>query len=365
MITRKTFVNAIIITLINAFIFGLAFLVANWAADRRMPATRAQFMTKEEAAFYRKYAAQTNHLREPQFLMHLPPEIKGTMTDFLYTRIGNGRKTVLIQGDSWAEQFVTSLGSYVALEGYADANDVTFVAAGIASFAPSPMAVQYRILKKDFGINPGVVIAIIDQTDVADETCRYRKQLAQDSHGNAIVKPYDPDDAQPYSILPYLDQIDILDEDHSALVRLIKYKLKKLIPINPAGCSYEQVVAPMKGKLTEEEHAYFVGRLQNYIDTVFDQSDPGMRLLFVTHYHRGHLTGEYSNSVATLVRETIGQSEFSSRIALVDFAPGDYGSAGIDDVFQSGDPWSHLTAAAHRRTYTQKILAKLTTLMSD
>ena len=365
MFTRKKVVHASIIALINALIFALAFLAANWMADRRMPATRAQFMNKDEAAFYRKYAEQLNHLREPQFLMHLAPEIKGAKTDFLYTRIGNGSKTVLIQGDSWAEQFVTSFGSYVALEGYADANDVTFVAAGVSSYAPSPMAVQYRLLKTDFGIRPSVVIAIIDQTDVADETCRYREQLAQDSHGNAIVRPYDSDDTQPYSVLPYLDQIDILDGDHSALVRLIKYKLKKLIPAKPAGCSYEQIVAPMKGKLTEEEREYFVARLQNYIDTVFDQADSAMRLIFVTHFYRGHVTGEYSGTVATLVKDTIGRSKFSSRIALVDFVPEDYGSARVDDIFQSDDLWSHLTNAAHRRTYARKILAKLSALMPN
>lgn len=222
---RRRLVSAVIIAVVNIFIFGIAFLVVDWMADRRMPPTRAQFMSRDAADFYRKYALQLNHLREPSLLLHLAPEIKSTVNDFLYTRIGDGRKTVLIQGDSWAEQFVTSLGSYVALEGYADANDITFIAAGVTSYSPSPMAVQYRILKEDFGIRPSAVIAIIDQTDVADETCRYRQQLGVNDNGKAIVRPYEPDDTQPFSVLPYLNQIDILDEDRSALIRLLKYKL--------------------------------------------------------------------------------------------------------------------------------------------
>ncbi len=362
---RKPFVKAIIILLVNVFLFSVAYLAATLMADRRMPATRNQFMSKEAAEFYRRYALELNHLREPQLLVHLPPEIKGTMTDFLFTRIGSGEKTVLIQGDSWAEQFVTSLGSYVTLEGYADANDVTFVAAGVASYAPSPMAVQYRILRENFGIVPRAVIAIIDQTDVADETCRYRNQMATNANGKPIVRPYESDDTQPFSVLPYLNQIAILDEEGSALNRLLKYKLNKLMPVNSTGCSLDQIAAPMRGKLTDEDQAYFLERLQDYITTVFDQAGQDLRLMLVTHYHRSHLTGEYSRNVSTLVKEAIEQSPFRDRIDQVDFSPVDYGSARVDDVFKAGDPWSHLTDAAHRRIYARKILARLNALISN
>lgn len=357
--------RAVIIAAVNIFIFGIAFLVVDWMADRRMPPTRAQFMSREAADFYRKYALELNHLRDPALPLHLAPEIKSSMIDFLFTRIGDGRKTVVIQGDSWAEQLVTSLGSYVALEEYADANDVTFVAAGVSSYSPSPMAVQYRILKEDFGVKPRAVIAIIDQTDVADETCRYRQQLGVNDSGKPIVRPYDQDDTQPFSVLSYLNLIDILDEDRSALIRLLKYKLNKLKPTKWAGCSYEQIVAPLIGRLTEEERLYFLERLQNYIATVFSEADPDLRLMLVTHYHRGHLSGEYSVSVSALVKEASDRSEFRDRIMLVDFTPKDHGSAGAEAVFKSNDPWSHLTDTAHRRTYARKILASLRELMQN
>ena len=38
------------------------------------------------------------------------------------------------------------------------------------------MKLQYEILKKDFNIHPDIVIAYIDQTDIGDEICRYKKK---------------------------------------------------------------------------------------------------------------------------------------------------------------------------------------------
>ena len=36
------------------------------------------------------------------------------------------------------------------------------------------MKLQYEILKSFFDINPNIVIAYIDQTDIGDEICRYK-----------------------------------------------------------------------------------------------------------------------------------------------------------------------------------------------
>ena len=37
------------------------------------------------------------------------------------------------------------------------------------------MTSQLFILKNNFGYNPEILIAVIDQTDIGDEICRYKK----------------------------------------------------------------------------------------------------------------------------------------------------------------------------------------------
>ena len=44
------------------------------------------------------------------------------------------------------------------------------------------MTVQFQILKENFNISPSVVIAIIDQTDIGDELCRYRSKIKFDNN---------------------------------------------------------------------------------------------------------------------------------------------------------------------------------------
>ncbi len=356
---KSKLVKVLVILLANIVVFGAAYFVLEYFAQRRMPPTRAQFLTKEEARFYRHYASMTTHLREFQFLLHLSPDIKASTTDYMFTRIGGEGKTVLIQGDSWAEQFITSLGAYATLDNFALANHVNFVVGGTASYAPSPMAVQYRLLRKDFNVDPSVVVAIIDQTDIGDELCRYRSQLSKDEHGELVVRPYESTDLMPYSIRNYFDLIDILDGEGGALLRLIKYKIKKLQIGGPSGCSQKTILAPTAGDLTAQDRAYFGERIAEYISTVFRYSDKVEKLIFVTHFHRGHLTGEFSLNVSELIRDVVQKSPYRERIIQLDFLPSDYGNEAGVSIFEEGDPFSHLTNTAHRQVYARKILQKV------
>jgi hypothetical protein len=353
----------ILLLVVNAILFAVGLYVLELFAEKRLKATRAQFrIDAEQILFYKKYTDILNHVREPHFLFHISSDIQSTITDFLFTRAGEGGRTVLMQGDSWAEQFVTSLGSHVILERFADQNDVSFINAGIASYSPSLMEAQYVVLTRDFKIRPEVVIGLIDQTDVADELCRYRNLLAFDSEQRPIVRPFPITEKHPFSPLTYLDLIDTLDRKEPALVRLLRYKYKKdfvSIPPTKACSSYDQIVAPLKGVLAPDDRVYFVHRLQSYINTVFDSDMPPQTLLLVTHYHRGHANGEFSLNVATLVNEAIASSPHRERIKKISFVPEDYIGFDSDEIFKKGDPFSHLSNSTHRRRYSQRILNAL------
>lgn len=360
---KSKFFKILLILLANVVVFSVAYLILEYFSQGRLPATRAQFLSREEARFYRHYASMTTHLREFQFLIHLSPDIKASTTDYMFTRIGKSGKTVLIQGDSWAEQFITSLGAYATLDNFAIANDINFVVGGTASYAPSPMAVQYRLLRQDFNVDPSIVIGIIDQTDIGDELCRYRSQISKDEAGETIVRPYSSTDLMPYSIRNYFDLIDILDEDGGALVRLLKYKLKKLQIGGPSGCSQKTILAPLAGNLTPSDRAYFEERLAEYIASIFRQPNKVEKLILVTHFHRGHLTGEYSLNVSELIQEAISKSSHQDKISQLDFSPTDYRDVADVSMFQEGDPFSHLTNTAHRQVYLRKILQQVQSVL--
>ena len=66
------------------------------------------------------------------------------------------------------------------------------IAVGTTSFSPTNMAAQLRFMKSR-GINVASTIAFIDQTDLGDESCRYKSQVVfnpEIPETVARVKPY-------------------------------------------------------------------------------------------------------------------------------------------------------------------------------
>ena len=84
------------------------------------------------------------------------------------------KKNILIQGDSWAEMASKKI-NFDYIKNYASTNNYGVINAGISSYSPSPMTAQLYILRKEFKLNPSIIIAIIDQTDLGDEIFRHHK----------------------------------------------------------------------------------------------------------------------------------------------------------------------------------------------
>jgi hypothetical protein len=353
--------HILIILFINVALFGIVFGIAHFLAIDRLPKTRAQFLTHEQVQFYKKYAAEMNHLRVFDFQSLIPTHAKKSTTDFLFSIIGAGKRTVLIQGDSWAEQMITGHQSYIALQIFAEDHDTRFIVGGTNSFAPSIMQAQYRLLKQDFAIQPTTVVAIIDQTDIGDELCRYRQQLAVNSSGEHVVKPYDGTELVPYLLKPYFDLIEILDKPGNPLFKLIEYRLAKAKSMAPKGCYLNHIVGPLTGKLDPADRHYVVQRIGSYISEVFRAPSLVKNLVIVTHFHAKHQTGEYVISVADLVKEAVEASAHKDLIKQLDFTPSDYAHEDMSKMFKLDDPFSHLTDYMHRKIYARKILNEIST----
>lgn len=340
-----------------------AISAAAYFAEIRLPKTRAQFLSSEDIFFYRKYSDQLNHLRSFDFLKRVYPGFLPTKTDYLFSTISGDKPDVLIQGDSWAEQFMTSLPSFISLQNFVEQQNIGITVSGTTSYSPSLMQVQYRILRQDFGFAPRIVVGIIDQTDIGDELCRYRDQIAVSKDGEDIVKPYTDPVIVPFHLARYFRAVEILDSQQSALIKLLKYKFETLRPARFGGCWHE-ILSPLAEGIKQADQDYFVDRVSKYIDEIFrplDSLNTPARLILVTHFHKKHITSEYKLNVADLVGVAIKQSKYRANVTHLNFVPENYQDTGedLDKIFVSDDAFSHLTEHFHRKLFTRKILDQI------
>jgi len=125
--------------------------------------------------FHEKYSKKIHHLRDENFLTVLSEKAK--VEDYLFTslnKLDDKEMIVLFQGDSWME--MTNIHSSIKLlQNFKSKKKIGFINGGIGSYSPSLMNVQLDVLEEDFEIFPNIVVAYINQEDIGDEICRYKK----------------------------------------------------------------------------------------------------------------------------------------------------------------------------------------------
>lgn len=266
-----------------------------------------------------------------------------------------------MQGDSWAEQFITSRPTRELLSDFTARDGDTFVLAGTTSYAPSPVTVQLRELGTEFGVKVEVVIAVIDQTDVGDELCRYRPQR-QHMDGKLVVRPFPRDSTEVYALRKPFTQQDIVNSDEWALVKLVKLARIRIAALldrtdETPKCSWDAIARPLGEGVSAQDRQNFLSVLDDYVEMVFAAPET-THLFLVTHRHRLHATGEYRLDVRDLLREEVSKSRHGSRITIVDF-PRDPGKPADAGIYVDGDPASHLTDEAHAKLYMPAVLKSL------
>ena len=124
-----------------------------------------------------KYSENIPHLRDEKTFYKIYNHISfkeinnffTTINDFSEKNVSN----LLFQGDSWAEG-LNRKNTYLQLKEYSKNNNLGIINGGITSFSPSAMTIQLNILEKEYGIDPNIIIAIVDQSDIGDELFRYK-----------------------------------------------------------------------------------------------------------------------------------------------------------------------------------------------
>lgn len=376
--TKAKIVNALLLlgtTLACLLVVNVA--ASFWVEARKQEhlaqeLTMQRYRGAEAQAFINAHRGTVHHLRGH---LHLAGDEPIDFEKLLFTTLAafgpETRADVLIQGDSWAEQ--ASFGpSRTYLEEVAANNGLGIVAAGVNSYAPSPMALQLRLLREEFDIWPSVVFGIVDQTDIGDELIRYTDRAFDDA-GRLIALDSRIAGAETFDYGGWGLRTANFFSDAPALVKLIRhlrfnvddYRLGRGRYDWPT-YGWEDIKAPLDGAVTPAELEIFDQSLERYIAEVF--VDPKVdRLYLVTHPHRNHLLPEddpahYPVDVRDRVAAVVARSAFGERIVRIDFTAefaAVYGDRPASELYQVDDPASHLTDAVHAEFYLPRLMSEL------
>ena len=274
-------------------------------------------------------------------------------------------ENILIQGDSWAE-IANRKKVFSYLQNFAVKNNFGLINAGIGSYSPSPMTSQLYILRKEFNIKPTILISIIDQTDVGDELYRYRS-LDQSSFSPVITnlhkefyKNITNDFDKTYlSIIKFAQFCKSYFYLHKAIYKFNNFETFKFIikKFKAKLFNIALVLYPLKYGLTENEKEIFKKRVNNYINIGFSNKDL-KKIYFVTHPHKNHLFNKtYKLDVGDLINEIISTSNNSNNLEHINFS--DLRILLKEEVFENGDPFSHLTVDSYAKYFYPTIMTKI------
>ena len=259
------------------------------------------FKNKSTLAFYKKYSPFVNHLRykevyrskliEQELLFNF---IKDTASD----------KVILFQGDSWIEQIneITSNKQYL-LDNLKSFTKI--INGGVASYSPSLINAQYKILEQDFKIRPDILVIYIDQTDMGDELCRYKNLINLNNKGRiASVKMETfPLYTEVFNLHEKISFSDIDINSSNKIVKTQKYinykilksffKIKKKFQSKFNKNIYYQkchwpIIEGYKKDINKEEIEYFettLNRLFNFLS----EKKYIKKIFIVTHPHKSQL----------------------------------------------------------------------------
>ena len=282
------------------------------------------------------------------------------LSSLIYNKIGTGNRKILIQGDSWAETIERTQGN---LDMLLNIPGTQFLLAGTSSYSPSLMSAQLNTIRSHFKELPETIIAIIDQTDLGDELCRYRN-LRELVNGNVVVRPSDPGEPGYYTLHSLFSKYEILTLKIPFTMRLLKYGIlnKQIIQkmkTSKNKCSYEDILGVLRKEITEDDEKYWDNIFTEYINNVFSNSDT-KNLIIVTHPHAKHLNGEYFLDISKLVTYSISKSKYRDKISLINFFDiRQIEELEINKIFIENDSYSHLQPVYITNYYLPEIIKKL------
>ena len=358
---RKIF--SLIISLFFALVTYILFGI--WGIFEIKKNENFLFKSKKELEFHKKYSEKMHHLRDVDRWGKIE-------NDFLFSKVfskNDKNKTILFQGDSWVESISEITKSNKLLRDFAKKNEFNIINAGITSFAPSLMHIQYKILKKDFKISPDIIVIYIDQTDLGDEFCRYRKNKVYSSNGDLVqVKRekynkvvYDYTKLYEYSDLKLGGSVNIVLKYPYIKSRYFFkrniYRSKQIFVHglnnrNVEKCSFKEIRKELLVYNPEAEKN-FKKSLNEYLN-LLKKDEKIEKLLVVSFPHLNHHKKLYRVNVSDYIDEVL-KTQNDKRIEHLNISLTNININNIDKIYKK-DYASHLNDEYHTKIFLKKIL---------
>jgi len=336
---------------------------------------------KNQISFIEKYSKRLHHLRH---YLNKVVDYKKTET-LLFTKSKynntNNHISILFLGDSWIQQMLEYQQSKNYITNYFREKKINYYNAGISSYSPTIMNIQYQILKNDFDLKPKIVVLYIDQTDFGDDVCRYKKNKEFVNGKLYGVKDY--------FFTPRAISMSKIDKKHNSafLKDLAQFnfyigerfflginKFKKIIKNNKNiyGCDMQDIASYLVNPTTSDID-YFRNSTKDLVDLLSNDKQID-QILIVTFPHRNHLKhvlnannyGNYNYSVEDAVDYYISNND-SEKIIHLKFS--EYLNKNKKLINQKSfvpmDKTSHLSENSHSKIFTIKIVDEINKILSN
>jgi len=377
--SKKNFLTVVVSTSVTFIICYFIFFLKIYYKDLHQHPYR--FTSTNTLNFNKKYYKKFHHLRDVNGRW----EEVNNPENYLFTIINNfspNKKNILLQGDSWMEQMIENnyKKSHKLIYNFVKKKDFGLINAGVTSFSPSLMQLQYQVLEKDFKIKPNIVIAYIDQTDIGDELCRYKDKRVYNENNKliSIKKESFSRSTYDYTKIFYISEIILSNEsslkkNYKLTNFYIKYEFYRLInkikSIKNNGwknrdltkCKFREIRKYLI-KSNSDEITYFENRVKDYINLLLNKSYIE-KIILVTFPHHDHVFGYstldnkkkyYEINVSNIIDSIINNNNkiyhlnFSKLILdkKIDFKKD----------FYFGDSASHLKESFHSNIFTKNII---------
>lgn len=356
--------------LITIILFSLTYvLIGIWGVFEIKKNEKYLFKTQKNLNFHIKYSNKIHHLRDSN-------RWGAKENEYLFSIINKKdfNKTLLLQGDSWIEQISENKDSISAIKLFSNRMQLNTINAGITSFAPSLMHVQYKILKKDFKIIPNILIIYIDQTDLGDEKCRYLKKKVYSNTGNLINinrekftrATFDYTKIYEYSNLylaknnfktvikfPYIKVKYVLKRNYTLLQSIINNGWSNRSVYK---CGFHEIRKELLNH-NENTKLVFQNSLKEYLNFLKNE-EILEKILIVSYPHKGHFDKTYNVNVSDYIDEVLKNAN-DERIEHLNMSNKYFSDDLINNMYIKGDPSSHLKNIFHKKIFVDNILSSL------
>ena len=378
---KKNLLTILISTILSIFLLYFLFLIKiSFENHEKAPYL---FTTIDKLNFHKNYSKKLHHLRDSDGKW----EINENYANYLFSTINefsNKSNNILLMGDSWMEQVSSNKDSNYLMQTFATENNFGIINAGVTSFSPSLMNIQFKILEKDFNFKPNVVVIYIDQTDIGDELCRYKDKRILDNNGKLIAVENEKFSRATYDYTKLYNISEIKLSNNSQIKKnikltnfFIKYSffrfIEKTKSIKKHGWKNKEISKCRFNEIqkyliysNDNEINYFSDRIYEFINFL-NNREYIEKIIFVTFPHKGHLFGHvnednrkvyYEINVSNIINKIINNN---NNIKHINFSELFFNKEiKLDEKsFIKNDPGSHLKEEYHANIFVKEIINEL------